>query len=262
METPRSLADAPDPRDRREPAAARVVLLAPMRHELRPLVRPFSLRRPRRGEGLWSGALGRIPVVATTTGIGPAAAARSALRVLDAGAVRHVVVVGIAGGIGPSVAIGDLVVPELVLDLSTGARHRPAPLGADPPRGTLATSEGLLTDQDAIARLERQGVIAIDMETAAIAAVCERRGCPWSVLRGISDRADDGSTDDAIFGMAGPDGSGDPAAVARFLLTQPWRVPQLVRLARGMRVAARRAARAAAGAIASMSDARSGGGAA
>ena len=231
---------------------ARIALLAPMKPELRPLVRALSLERPGRGDTLWTGARGGVSVVATTTGIGPRAAARTTERVLDAGDIRHVLVVGIAGGIGPTVAIGDLVVPELVVDLSTGSRHRPATLGGEVPRGTLATSDGLLTDREAIARLEREGVIAIDMETAAVAAVCERRGCPWSVLRGISDRADDGSTDDAIFGMAGPDGAGEPAAVARFLLTQPWRIPQLVRLARGMRVAARRAASAAVRALESL----------
>jgi len=44
------------------------------------------------------------------------------------------------------------------------------------------------------------------METSAIAAVCEGRHCPWSVFRAISDRADDGSSDTAVFGLAGPDG--------------------------------------------------------
>lgn len=228
----------------------RIAVLAPMRPELRPLVRSLALRRSRRGDTLLSGSIGRVEILATTTGIGPRRAARTTERLLDAHAVDHVVVVGIAGGIGPSVALGDLVVPELVLDLDSGAQYRPTPLGDAAPRGTLVTSEGLQSDLDAIARLERQGAVAIDMETAAIAAVCERRGCPWSVFRAISDRADDGSTDAAVFGLAGPDGAGDLPAVARFVLTHPWRVPQLARLARGMRVAAQRAATAAARALA------------
>ena len=82
------------------------------------------------------------------------------------------------------------------------------------------------------------------METSAIAAVCERRGCPWSVFRAISDRADDGSSDPAVLGLAGPDGSGDLRAVARLLLRQPWRVVQLARLARGLNLATARAAQA------------------
>jgi hypothetical protein len=70
------------------------------------------------------------------------------------------------------------------------------------------------------------------------------------VLRAISDRADDGSTDEAVLGLAGPDGTGDPWAVARFLLTRPWRVPELVRLGRDARRAAQTAASAAVQALA------------
>ncbi len=230
--------------------ARRIAILAPMRSELRPLVRPLALRRMRPGEGgLLSGAIGRVEVVATTTGIGTRAAARTAGRVLDSAAVDHLVVVGVAGGIGPSVGIGDLVVPDLVIDLSSGAEHRPAPLGDTPPRGTLATSDELLVDPDEVARLARRGVVAIDMETAAIAAVCEERHCPWSVFRAISDRADDGSTDPAVFGLAGPDGGANLPALARFVLTRPWRVPQLARLARGLRLATNAAAAAAVAAL-------------
>jgi hypothetical protein len=103
-----------------------------------------------------------------------------------------------------------------------------------------------------VARLEDQGVIAVDMETAAIAAVCERRRCPWSVFRAISDRADDGSTDAALFGLAGPDGEANLPAVLRFVFTNPNRVPQLVRLAHGLRLAANVAASAAISALREM----------
>jgi adenosylhomocysteine nucleosidase len=224
-----------------------------MPSELRPLIDLLGLRRPRVGQGdLWSGAAGRVAIVATTTGIGTQAGRRAAERVLDASAVDHLVVVGVAGGIGPSVDIGDLVVPEFVLDLATGAAYRPHAIGGTASRGTLATSDELIVDPEKAARLERQGVIAIDMETAAIAAVCERRGCPWSVFRAISDRADDASTDPAIFGLAGPDGRPNLMAVARFVLTTPGRIPQLVRLARGLNLATHAAAEAAVGALEAM----------
>lgn len=231
----------------------RFALLAPMRPELRPLLRPLGLRRvPAKRDGLYAGRAAGLEIVAAITGIGPAAAERATQRVLDSGPVEHVVVVGIAGGIGPSVAIGDLVVPERVLDLRSGSEHRPALLGAHEPRGALATSEVVLGDAQQIARLAERGVIAVDMETAAVAAVCEARGCPWSVFRGISDRADDGSVDPAVLALAGPEGAGDPAAVAAYLLRRPWRIPGLVRLARGTR---RAAATAAAAALRALEDA-------
>jgi adenosylhomocysteine nucleosidase len=217
-----------------------------MRSELLPLVRLLALRRSGSGRNAFhSGAVGRLEIVAVQTGIGIQAAASAVERVLDAGATEHVVVVGVAGGIGATVAIGDLVVPETVVDLDTGARFRPAPLGETAPRGSLLTSDVLLTDAAEFARFEREGAVAIDMETAAVAAVCERRGCPWSVFRSISDHTSDGSIDQAVFGMTGPDGEAKPAAVARFLLTQPWRIPQLARLARGLKLATNTAAAAA-----------------
>jgi hypothetical protein len=110
----------------------------------------------------------------------------------------------------------------------------------------------LILDLDVFARLEARGVIAIDMETSAIAAVCERRGCPWSVLRAISDRAGDPSIDSAVFGLAGPDGGPNLPALALFLLTRPWRIAQLARLARSMRLATNTAASAAVSALAQL----------
>ena len=83
------------------------------------------------------------------------------------------------------------------------------------------------------------------METAAVAEVCEKRGCRWSVFRGISDRADGGGADADVLRLAGPDGRGNLPAVARFVLTQPWRIPELARLAWGMSRATKCAASAA-----------------
>jgi adenosylhomocysteine nucleosidase len=228
----------------------RVALLAPMRHEQRPLVRRLALRRAPGAEKRFVGVSpAGLEILATTTGIGPLLAARTAERVLESGPFDHVLVIGIAGGIGSSVALGDLIVPELVVDLASGSEHRPARLGDVPSRGTLATAAEVLEDPAAIRALEERGVVAIDMETAAIASVCEARGCPWSVFRAISDRAGDGSVDPAVLDLAGPDGGPDLPALARFLLLQPWRIPELVRLARGMRRAAEVAAAAAVGAL-------------
>ena len=107
------------------------------------------------------------------------------------------------------------------------------------------SSDHLLVDPDAAARLAERGVVAIDMETAAVAAVCAERGCPWSVVRAVSDRADDGTTDAAILSLLGAEGNPDLGAALRFVLRNPGRVPQLVRLARGAALATRSAADAA-----------------
>ncbi|MGZ4754324.1 MAG: 5'-methylthioadenosine/S-adenosylhomocysteine nucleosidase family protein [Acidimicrobiia bacterium] len=224
----------------------KIAILAPMRQELAPVVQVFSLQRTTvDGRTLHTGTLGDTEIVATTTGIGTAGAKRATEELLDATAVDHVMVVGIAGGVGPTVTIGDLIFPSVVIDKATGTEYQPAHLGSPTARGTIVTSDDFLVDPGMVEELTAAGVIALDMETSAVAAVCAARGRNWSVIRAISDMATDHS-DDAVLGLAKPDGSANGPAVAKFLLTKPWRIPSLARLQRGSKLAATAAARAAA----------------
>ena len=75
------------------------------------------------------------------------------------------------------------------------------------------------------------------METSAIAAVCEQRGIPWSAFRGISDHGVEDGIDSSVLGLSRPDGTADIGAVARFVVTKPWRLPSLARLGRDMQSA-------------------------
>jgi adenosylhomocysteine nucleosidase len=233
--------------------AMRIGILAPMPSELRPVVKRLGLRRA--GRDVHEGRVGDVSVVAATTGIGPEAADRATRRMVDEGPVDHVVVVGVAGGIAEGQSIGDVVPVDVVIDDRTGLEYRPHPLGGDEDAGAvtaggaLHTSADLIADAERLAALRARGVVALDMETAAVAAVCESRGVPWSVFRAISDRAGDGLADEAVFGLARPDGSPDLRAVARFVVRHPARIPHLVRLGRDTAVATRAAAAAAAAAI-------------
>jgi adenosylhomocysteine nucleosidase len=224
----------------------RVGLLAPMQQELAPLRRKLALRRVRKGDRkLYVGMAGGAEVVATLGGIGTAAARAAADWLLDEAKPDHVMVVGIAGAVDAAQPIGALIAPERVVDRPSGREFVPVQLGEGTPRGVLLTSDALVTALDEAAELAARGVVGLDMETAAVAAACELRGCPWSVFRAISDRVTDGTTDPAVLALAGPDGSGDPGAVARYLLARPWRVVRLARLARGTLRAASAAAEAA-----------------
>jgi adenosylhomocysteine nucleosidase len=228
----------------------KIAILAPMRQELAPVVQAFSLEKTTVGDTvLRSGRIGDTEIVATTTGIGTAGARQATERLLDATPVDHVMVVGIAGGVGSTVKIGDLIFPSTVIDKSTGDEYQPAHLGDPTARGTILTSDDFHVDPGVVAELAAAGVIALDMETSAVAAVCTRRGCQWSVIRAISDMATD-HPDDSVLGLANPDGSANGPAVAKFLLTKPWRIPHLARLQRDSKAAATAAAEAAARACA------------
>jgi adenosylhomocysteine nucleosidase len=222
-----------------------------MPSELAPLKRRLDLQ----GEGddprIWVGRSGEVAVIATTTGMGTANAARATMRLLDAQDVDHVMVVGIAGGVG-STEVGAVIRPALVVDHASGAEYRPTyPDGTDG-KGTLFTSDDFIVVPERVAQLVADGVIAVDMETAAIAAVCHERNVPWSVVRVISDLSSD-HPDDAVLGMTNPDGTPNMPAGLRFMLRNPKRIPQLMRLARDATAAARTAAKVAADASAQLS---------
>ncbi len=228
----------------------RIALMAPMKPELAPLVRKLDLqRREADGVRLHEATVDGIDVVATITGIGTAAAISATERLLDTIAVDHVVVVGIAGGVGPTVGIGDLVVPEVVLDGDGGTAYRAHALGEVPTRGTIITSDQFGYEPADIARFVATGVVALDMETASVAGVCEQRGLPWSAFRAISDRGDDDTVDAKVLEMAGTDGGGDLKGVLKYLVRKPWKIPHLARLAKGSKLATERAADAAIEAI-------------
>jgi adenosylhomocysteine nucleosidase len=210
--------------------------------ELRPLRRRLGLRKSGAG---YVGKVGDRAVIAMVTGIGTALARIATARLLDAVDVDWVIVVGVAGGIGNQIPIGTLVFPYLVVDGADGLAHKPTPLRVGTPYGKLWTTDELLLDPAQHADLRLDGVLALDMETAAVAKVCGDRGVPWSVVRAISDRASDGTVDAEIFGLTRADGRPNLLAVGRYLLTHPDGLPRLLRLARGSRLAAVRAADAA-----------------
>jgi nucleoside phosphorylase len=218
----------------------RVGLLAPMPSEFAPLVKALSLRRDEVG---YTGSAGPIELVAAKTGIGTRLAAEATERLLDTAAVDHVMVVGIAGGMGPS-KVGDVIFPEVVVDKASGREYLPSPLHEVQSRGRLVTHDDFDMQPAECAALVADGFIAVDMETAAVAGVCERRGVRWSTVRSISDLV--GVTPGDVIGLANPDGSPNVGASIRYLITKPWRIPKLVRLGLDSQRAASGAAAAAA----------------
>ena len=224
----------------------RVGVLCPMRTELAPLVRRLDLEADEIDQlEVHRGKIEDVEVIATITGIGTQPATEVTERLIEVVDPHHVLVVGVAGGIAPHTKVGDLVIPAVVFDGVTGTEYRPAPLGDARPQGTIRTGDDFLCDNEELSMLAGRGVVALDMETAAVAAVCERRQVPWTAFRAISDMATDDDASDALLGLAKPDGSANIPGLIRFLLPKPWRIRQLSRLAKGANIATRAAADAA-----------------
>jgi len=195
---------------------------------------------------VYSAVRGGRELFASTIGVGPDRARESTRRLIGALDVEHVVVSGVAGAIHPETEVGTVVVPDVVIDLETEREFSPHPLGGTCPdgkRGPLVSSGRLVTADHEVRGLVERGVVAIDMESAAVAEVCQASATPWSAIRCVSDRPRDGMIDDSVFQLLDEDGNADVRAALRFVLSHPRRVPDLARLARDSTTAARRAAR-------------------
>jgi len=219
--------------------------------ELAPLRRRMTNRRPipELGPRAVAGRVAGVEIVAITVGVGTRAAVEATERLLRSVSVPHVLVVGIAGASAPHLRVGDVVVPETVIHGPSDARYTSTLVAGTDRMGTILTSDDLLVDAEAVAALHRRGITAMDMETGAIAAVCERHGVPWTAFRAISDTVDR-PVDKNMMTLLERDGSPNVGAALRFITRHPHKIPHLVSLARDSSRACQAAAAAAEKALA------------
>jgi adenosylhomocysteine nucleosidase len=223
-----------------------VVVLAPMPLEMDAITTAFGLSRTSDAPGApWKGRVGGSEVTAVHIGMGPPLTRAAVNRAIDAGGVDHIMNAGICGGLDPDLPVGTVINPETLVLQSTGARYRHNPPGDVPLAGCLSTAEEVTFDVELSKRLFREGCIAVDMESAAVAEVCEARGVPWSVYRCIGDRYFDGLLDPRLVAMTNMDGSGNRAEIERLLAAEPDLIPKLEQLSKDTFNAARLAAEAA-----------------
>jgi adenosylhomocysteine nucleosidase len=227
-----------------------IAFVCAMPMELVPLTRDLGLvETDADGQTVHTGKVGERDVVAVVTGMGTDFATAGTERLLDAFAVDHVVVVGITGALENDTPIGTLVMPEIVVHGPSGREHRHQPVGDHSHTGQMWTSDELITDPDRLVALRARGVVSLDMETAAIAHVCETRGVPWSVFRAISDRASDGTVDPEVFAMSNLDGTPNHEAIAAYFEKYPEKAALLAEMGANSTRAADAAAAAAIAAV-------------
>ncbi len=224
----------------------RIAFVCAMPMEVTPLRKKLSLEKTKIGAlDAYQGTLGQRQVVAIVTGMGTELATAGLEALLEQVEVTRVIVVGITGATDNIIPIGTLVFPEVVVDRATSEQFRPEQITQVKPTGKMLTTDELITDLEVVAGLSADGVVALEMETAAIARISERHHIPWSVFRAISDRASDGSIDEEVFSMSNQDGTFKPRAVASYFIRHPRRLPAMVRLAREAKLATDTAASAA-----------------
>jgi adenosylhomocysteine nucleosidase len=174
-----------------------------------------------------TGTIDGHDVVLAGSGMGKVNASIVTTLLADRFACRAVVFTGVAGGLDPRLAIGDIVVADLVVQHDAGvlenervrtyqpgyapvinptdrlgyptdpellARVKERLAGITIPGqivyGTVLSGDQYLNCETTRGRLLNElGGQAIEMEGGAVAQVCEAFGIPWLVIRALSDLA-------------------------------------------------------------------------
>jgi adenosylhomocysteine nucleosidase len=196
-------------------------------------------------ESRWLGDAGGVEFV--VAGMGRERAESAAKRLVERG-VAGLVSWGVAGGLDPALDAGTVVLANAVV-VEGGARltsdigwldRLESELDGRVPlvAGTLFHSDEILSSvEQKRAVWDRWSTVAVDMESAAVAGVAFETGLPWIAVRVVIDSAATSLPPQVAEG-GGEDGRLRPTAIAGLIL-KPWIWPDLARLARANRAAAR-----------------------
>ncbi len=217
-----------------------IAILSAMSSELKPVRRALGLGvETQAGSGYTRGIYKGVTVITAVTRMG-LAAAQSATEELFAtvgSGIDHVFVVGIAGANDPRLRIGEVVIPTSVVDERDGISRYPAnPCGFEP-AGLIYSTDQLAYSKEFVAMLQARKVSLVDMESGAIAAVCERNNCPFTIVRAVSDRVDKHAENFDVFHLAHDDGSPRYGAAIRYVLGKPWKIFYLTSMGVGAKKA-------------------------
>ncbi|MCM8811550.1 MAG: hypothetical protein NC910_00670 [Candidatus Omnitrophica bacterium] len=137
--------------------------------------------------------IGADPAVRVlVTGVGQRNVHRSLGPFLRENAVRLLISAGFSGGVRPGYRVGDLVMASEVLDEHSAGRWKPS----KPPEswngriasGPFITASSVVRSSASKKEIGmRTAAAAVDMESAAVAALAEAAGVPWVAIRAILD---------------------------------------------------------------------------
>ncbi len=229
-----------------------IVLFYAFAREIAPFKRRIRNRAPLALDGLhgFRAEIGGKEFAVVGHGIGHRLATDTARRAFDLIPGAELVIgTGVVGALSSGLKPGDLVLSDRVLmihgegqvaeqvDAVNDAHLRAvgrslANAGIAYSTGAILTSHRVLaTGAEKRRAKESTGAIAVDMETAAIAAEAAVRGLPFIAIRAVLDEVDDEVVGAA---MADQDGNLRPLAATSFLLRNPATMLKLPRMIRNL----------------------------
>ena len=143
---------------------------------------------------------------------------------------------GFAGGLNPDLKIGDVIFESPATDI--GSREILTVAGAKPAKLFCADRVAVTVAEKKRLR-DETGADAVEMESAAIHAVCGEFGIPCATIRVISDPAGEDLPLD-FNALARPDRSLDYSKLLRTVARSPGKMAALMALRKSARLAADR----------------------
>ena len=177
-------------------------------------------------------------VITLIVGIGRQNAEKSVRSFLASGSPELVLTCGFAGGLNPALKLGEVVFEPATGNLQLATRLSAA--GAKPVKFICADRIATTVAEKQALRAQT-GADAVEMESAAIHAVCAEKNIPCATVRVISDTADEDLPLD-FNALAKPDKSIDAGKLALAIAKAPWKIGALLALQKKTKFAAERLA--------------------
>jgi nucleoside phosphorylase len=227
-----------------------ILLFYAFAREIAPFKRRIRDRAPLALDGLqgFRAEMGGKEFAVVGHGIGHRRATDAALRAFELIPSAGLVIgTGVVGALSSGLKPGDLVLADRILTIDKdgkvaeqsstnvaqvrAAGRSLAIAGIAYSTGAILTSNRVLSVAEKRRAKDSTGAIAVDMETAAIAAEAIIRGIPFIALRAVLDEVDD-----EVVGaeMADEDGNVRPLAATSYLLRNPATMLKLPRMVRNL----------------------------
>jgi adenosylhomocysteine nucleosidase len=188
-----------------------------------------------------------VRVLIVEAGTGAERARRATRALMDAHTPVWVISAGFSGALHPDLQLGDIVVANSIIDTSGAELRVDVKMSPDPERGwhvgrILMAGEIVRTVSEKRQLAEKHDALAVDMESLAVAQVCQQTGTRFMAVRVISD---DLSHDlpPEVMSVFGGSGSLRAGAIAGALLKRPSSMKDMWRLRENAQHASERLAR-------------------
>jgi adenosylhomocysteine nucleosidase len=226
--------------------APRIAILAAQVEEIAPLLARLGARSEGRDAAAryWSSPVDRVAFA--VSGMGRRRARAAAAALLDRSHAARLIVTGVAGALTPDLTVGAMIAAEVVLADDAPPRAMDsdglrAALGAGALAATVLTVDRMVTAaadrtalRDLASSLDAARPAVVDMESYDAVVEAAARNVPVTVLRAVSDRADE-ELPEFLARSRKPDGDLDRRLAMLLAMIHAGSIPTLIELRRRVR---------------------------